>query len=60
MRIITAIKLGGKTIGVIAGGFDHLISKGKYTIAQEMMKNQLVISEYPPDTKPTKMAFSNA
>lgn len=52
-----AIKNGGKTIAVIAGGFYHIYPKENLNLAQEMMKSQLVISEYPPDTKPLKWHF---
>lgn len=53
----TAISLGGKTIGVIAGGFYHVYPQSNKKLASEMMKNHLVISEYPPDTKPTRWQF---
>jgi DNA processing protein len=52
-----AIKLGGYTIGVIAGGFNHLYPKENIPLAHEMMKNHLVISEYPPNTRPQKWHF---
>ncbi|WP_428908673.1 DNA-processing protein DprA [Niallia sp. Krafla_26] len=53
----TTIKLKGETIGVIAGGFNHLYPKENIPLAQEMMKNHLVISEYPPNTRPEKWHF---
>lgn len=53
----TAIKLGGHTVGVIAGGFYHLYPKENEKLAQEMMKGHLVISEYPPNTLPQKWHF---
>jgi DNA processing protein len=52
-----AIKIGGKTIAVIAGGFYHIYPKENMNLALEMMKNQLVLSEYPPDTKPLRWHF---
>ena len=52
-----AIKNGGKTIAVIAGGFYHIYPKENTSLALEMMKNQLVLSEYPPDTKPLRWHF---
>jgi DNA processing protein len=52
-----AIKNGGKTIAVIAGGFYHIYPKENMNLALEMMKNQLVLSEYPPDTKPQRWHF---
>lgn len=52
-----AIKNGGKTIAVIAGGLYHIYPKENMNLALEMMKTQLIISEYPPDTKPNKWHF---
>jgi DNA processing protein len=52
-----AIKNGGRTIAVIAGGFYHIYPKENMGLALEMMKNQLVLSEYPPDTKPLRWHF---
>jgi DNA processing protein len=52
-----AIKNGGKTIGVIAGGLYHIYPKENSSLAVEMMKNHLILSEYPPDTLPQKWHF---
>ncbi len=52
-----AIQLGGKTIGVIAGGFEYLYPKENEKLAYAMMKNHLVISEYPIHTRPQKWHF---
>ncbi|WP_400247206.1 DNA-processing protein DprA [Niallia sp. JL1B1071] len=52
-----AITHGGKTIGVIAGGLFHIYPKENRELAGEMMKHQLVLSEYPPLTKPLKWQF---
>jgi DNA processing protein len=52
-----AIQLGGYTIGVIAGGFNHLYPRENVQLANEMMKHHLVISEYPPNTRPQKWHF---
>ncbi|WHY02360.1 DNA-processing protein DprA [Neobacillus sp. DY30] len=52
-----AINSGGKTIAVIAGGLYHIYPRENAEIAKEMMKSQLVISEYPPDTKPLRWHF---
>lgn len=52
-----AIHNGGHTIAVIAGGFYHIYPKENKSLAEEMMKNHLVISEYPPDTVPVKWHF---
>lgn len=53
----TAIKMGGKTIGVIAGGFHNLYPKENVKLAEYMMEKQLVLSEYPPETMPAKWQF---
>ncbi|MCL6572524.1 MAG: DNA-processing protein DprA [Bacillus sp. (in: Bacteria)] len=52
-----AIKNGGKTIAVIAGGLYHIYPKENMSLALEMMKTQLILSEYPPDTKPQRWHF---
>jgi DNA processing protein len=53
----TAISLGGRTIGVIAGGLNHIYPRANKQLAGRMMKDQLVISEYPPDTRPERWQF---
>lgn len=52
-----AIKAGGKTIAVIAGGLFHIYPKVNKELALYMMANHLVISEYPPQTKPSRWQF---
>jgi DNA processing protein len=53
----TAIALGGNTIAVIAGGFFHIYPKENSMLAEKMFAEQLVISEYPPDTRPERWHF---
>ncbi|MBA2870792.1 DNA processing protein [Anoxybacillus calidus] len=53
----TAIQYGGKTIAVIAGGLSHIYPKTNLALANEIMKNHLLISEYPPHIKPQKWQF---
>jgi DNA processing protein len=53
----SAINLNGSTIAVIAGGLYHIYPKENTELALEMTKTQLVLSEYPPDTKPEKWHF---
>jgi DNA processing protein len=53
----TSIRLGGRTIGVIAGGFQHIYPKENLGLASQMMQEQLVLSEYPPNTRPEKWQF---
>jgi DNA processing protein len=52
-----AMKNGGHTIAVIAGGFNHIYPKGNTHLASELMETQLIVSEYPPDTKPLRWHF---
>ena len=51
------IENGGKTVAVIAGGLYHIYPKDNVELAMQMMQNHLVLSEYPPDTKPEKWHF---
>ncbi|MEH7122870.1 DNA-processing protein DprA [Bacillus sp. JJ1773] len=53
----TAIHLKGKTIGVIAGGLYNIYPQENRELSIKMMKNQLILSEYPPITKPMKWQF---
>lgn len=53
----TAISLGGRTIGVIAGGLNHIYPASNKSLSEEMIKKHLVISEYPPDIKPARWQF---
>ncbi|MBU8877818.1 DNA-processing protein DprA [Bacillus sp. FJAT-29790] len=53
----SAINHGGKTIAVIAGGLYHIYPHTNKKLASEMMRNHLIISEYPPDTRPTRWQF---
>ncbi|WP_407938527.1 DNA-processing protein DprA [Niallia nealsonii] len=48
---------GGKTIAVIAGGLFQIYPKQNIPLAREMMKKHLIISEYPPLSKPMKWQF---
>jgi DNA processing protein len=52
-----AIRNGGKTIAVIAGGFFHIYPEENRKLAAEIMNHQLILSEYPPDTKPSRWQF---
>ncbi|MDP4103816.1 MAG: DNA-processing protein DprA [Bacillota bacterium] len=53
----SALQLNGSTIAVIAGGLNNIYPKENTGLALEMMKTQLVLSEYPPDTIPEKWHF---
>lgn len=52
-----AMNLAGKTIAVIAGGLYHIYPKENINLALKMMKDQLILSEYPPDTRPERWHF---
>jgi DNA processing protein len=53
----TAINCGGSTIGVIAGGLFHIYPEQNKALALKIMEHHLLISEYPPNTKPSKWQF---
>ncbi|WP_235907439.1 DNA-processing protein DprA [Niallia circulans] len=53
----TALEFNGKTIGILAGGFKHIYPKHNLPLAEKMMKTQLLLSEYPPFTRPQKWQF---
>ncbi|MBB5323687.1 DNA processing protein [Anoxybacillus tepidamans] len=52
-----AIEHKGKTIAVIAGGIGHIYPKQNRGLAERLMRDHLIISEYPPHTKPQKWQF---
>ena len=52
-----AIDYGGKTIAVLGHGFFHLVSKRKSSLAEEIAKNHLLLTEYPPYVKPERWTF---
>lgn len=51
------LKEKGKTIGVLGGGHFHIYPKGNIPLAQEMMKNGLLISETPPQRRAEPWMF---
>ncbi|NMD69496.1 DNA-protecting protein DprA [Bacillus sp. DNRA2] len=53
----TAMNYGGRTIAVIAGGINHIYPKENLILAQRMLNEQLIISEFPPDTRPERWHF---
>ena len=52
-----AIEFGGKTIAVLGHGFFHQYPKENESLATEIAKNHLLITEYPPYVKPAKWTF---
>ncbi|WP_144509270.1 DNA-processing protein DprA [Bacillus sp. FJAT-22090] len=51
------MKYGGKTIAVLGSGFFHLYPKQNVDLAEEIAKNHLLITEYPPYMTPKKWNF---
>ncbi|MFT4413550.1 DNA-processing protein DprA [Fredinandcohnia humi] len=52
-----AISSGGKTAAVIAGGFNHIYPRENIELATTIRRKHILISEYPPQTKPEKWQF---
>lgn len=54
----TCLDVGGKTIAVLGSGFDHLYPPTHQKLAEKIIKSGgALVTEYPPDTKPTKWSF---
>ncbi|MBS4177135.1 DNA-processing protein DprA [Lederbergia citrea] len=51
------IELSGKTIAVLGGGFFHLYPSENRGLAEKIIKEHLLISEYPPIWRPEKWYF---
>jgi len=51
------IENNGKTIAVIAGGFNHIYPASNYNLFKQLTENNLVISEYNPNIKPLSYYF---
>ncbi|WP_018660049.1 DNA-processing protein DprA [Heyndrickxia acidiproducens] len=52
-----AMKLGGRTIAVLGSGFFHIYPGENKLIAEQIKQNHLLLSEYPPATRPQKWHF---
>ena len=52
-----AIAYGGKTIAVLGHGLFHLYPKENKFLANEISKNHLLITEYPPYVTPERWTF---
>ncbi|QDP40164.1 DNA-processing protein DprA [Radiobacillus deserti] len=52
-----ALNSGGGTIAVLGGGFQYIYPKENVPLYEEMIASQLVISEYPPSTRPQRYFF---
>lgn len=52
-----AMKYGGHTIAVLGHGLFHLYPKENTNIRDEIAKNHLLITEYPPYVRPERWTF---
>lgn len=52
-----ALAVGGKTIAVLAGGFDNVYPSEHYSLFEEIAQGGLVITEHRPDIKSFKYNF---
>ena len=53
----SAIKSGGKTIAVMAGGLDRLYPKQNLELFEAIRQNGLLVSEMPPGIAPSRWRF---
>lgn len=54
---VTAIKSGGKTIAVLGSGIDVIYPPEHADLYQYIRKNGVIITEYPPGTRPLRENF---
>ncbi len=52
-----ALNSNGKTIAVLGGGFYHIYPKNNINLFKQIVKQGLVLSEYPPDVRPARYHF---
>lgn len=52
-----SLSLGGKTIAILGGGFNYIYPKQNLGLFHQIVENGLVITEYPPNTPPTRYHF---
>ncbi|GAA2183294.1 DNA-processing protein DprA [Brooklawnia cerclae] len=52
-----ALAVGGRTIAVYAGGLDEPYPRGNSRLFEQLACDQLVVSEVPPDVRPTRAGF---
>lgn len=53
----STLKENGKTIAVLGNGLNYIFPKQNADLYEEIVKNGLVITEYPPDEKPKSQHF---
>ncbi len=54
---VTAIKSGGKTVAVLGSGLDVIYPPEHANLYEAICKNGVIITEYPPGTRPLKENF---
>ncbi len=52
-----ALDAGGKTIAVVASGFNKIYPQTNFVLAQEIVEKGLLLSEYPPSFSAKKYTF---
>lgn len=52
-----AVEREGSTIAVLGGGLFHIYPRDNTALALKMMKEQLILSEFPPFMKPERWMF---
>jgi len=55
----TALESGGRTIAVLGGGLDRIYPPENRLLAQEIVKQGALVSEYPPGMEAKKENFPN-
>ena len=53
----TTLEVGGKTIAVVASGFNKIYPQANFTLSQEIAEKGLLLSEYPPSITAKKYTF---
>ncbi|MGI5827971.1 MAG: DNA-processing protein DprA [Patescibacteria group bacterium] len=53
----TALENGGRTIAVLGSGLDQIYPPEHRQLSQDILKNGALLSEYPPQTKPSPGNF---
>lgn len=53
----TSLEIGGRTIGVFAGGLDRPYPPENKPLLKKILENGYIISEFPPGTRPLKENF---
>lgn len=52
-----ALRMNGKTIAVLGGGFHHIYPRQNIKLYQDITRHGLVLSEYPPSVRPERYHF---